>query len=516
MNTRISRRGFLTLLSSSLLGSYAGLSRSLATLAGDPPVLTQIIILPPLANLVPGDTAVFIAIGKDQYGNTYPLTAPVWEGTGGDLTPVGSSCAYQASEVGNFQITCRQGGTSIGGTAQIYTTAVRAVLTRIEVTPSSVNLVVGQSQAFNAAGRDQFGNPYLITEPRWTTSGGGTIEADGVSCTYTATSAGNFTITCTQEGTTIQGTGNIATTNPAVLTSIVMTPSSVNLVVGQSQLFTATGKDQLGNNYPISNPVWSTSGGGTLEASGTSCTYTATSAGNFTITCTQEGTTIQGTANIVTTNPAVLTSIVMTPSTANLVVGNTAVFTATGKDQFGNNYPISNLIWNATGGASVPVPNSAQMNYTAGTLPGRYEVVAAVGQVVGRAVVVITGAAPPALAPGESWEHAFTTSGVYPYYDPYVPRHAGTVVVTSSLRGASSASAKPLLGTKQSPSSPEEIASHTPLAMTTEVTITDAGFEPPTVTIAISDTVRWTNRGASVHAVAGGAPRRRYLPLVLR
>jgi plastocyanin len=52
--------------------------------------------------------------------------------------------------------------------------------------------------------------------------------------------------------------------------------------------------------------------------------------------------------------------------------------------------------------------------------------------------------------------------------------------------------------------------------MTTEVTITDAGFEPPTVTIAISDTVRWTNRGASVHAVAGGAPRRRYLPLVLR
>jgi plastocyanin len=301
-----------------------------------------------------------------------------------------------------------------------------------------------------------------------------------------------------------------------VLTSIVMTPSTANLVVGNTAVFTATGKDQFGNNYPISKPVWATSGGGTLAANGPSCTYTAATAGNFTITCTQEGTTIQGTANIVTTNPAVLTSIVMTPSTANLVVGNTAVFTATGKDQFGNNYPISNLIWNATGGASVPVPNSAQMNYTAGTLPGRYEVVAAVGQVVGRAVVVITGAAPPALAPGESWEHAFTTSGVYPYYDPYVPRHAGTVVVTSSLRGASSASAKPLLGTKQSPSSPEEIASHTPLAMTTEVTITDAGFEPPTVTIAISDTVRWTNRGASVHAVAGGAPRRRYLPLVLR
>jgi plastocyanin len=52
--------------------------------------------------------------------------------------------------------------------------------------------------------------------------------------------------------------------------------------------------------------------------------------------------------------------------------------------------------------------------------------------------------------------------------------------------------------------------------MTTEVTITDAGFDPPAVTVAAGDTVRWTNADAGVHAVAGGAPRRICLPLVTR
>ncbi len=121
----------------------------------------------------------------------------------------------------------------------------------------------------------------------------------------------------------------------------------------------------------------------------------------------------------------------------------------------------------------------------------------------------------PALAPGSSWGLTFTTPGVYLYYDAYAPTHAGTVVVGPtvgvSLRGAGFAP-------KQSYPSLREIASQTPLAMTTTtvITITDAGFNPPTVTIAISDTVRWTNRGATIHAIAGGAPRQLYLPLTLR
>jgi hypothetical protein len=41
------------------------------------------------------------------------------------------------------------------------------------------------------------------------------------------------------------------------------------------------------------------------------------------------------------------------------------------------------------------------------------------------------------------------------------------------------------------------------------------GFVPPAVIVAAGDTVRWTNRGAGVHAVAGDGPRRLYLPLTL-
>jgi hypothetical protein len=47
---------------------------------------------------------------------------------------------------------------------------------------------------------------------------------------------------------------------------------------------------------------------------------------------------------------------------------------------------------------------------------------------------------------------------------------------------------------------------------TTDKTFTEAGFDLPVVTIAISDTVRRVNRGAG----ADGAPQCIYLPLLMR
>jgi hypothetical protein len=73
----------------------------------------------------------------------------------------------------------------------------------------------------------------------------------------------------------------------------------VNLEVGGQQQFTATGYDANNNQVPITDPQWSTSGGGTLTPNGTTCTDTAgTTPGHFTVTCQQGGTAIQDTANV--------------------------------------------------------------------------------------------------------------------------------------------------------------------------------------------------------------------------
>lgn len=68
-----------------------------------------------------------------------------------------------------------------------------------------------------------------------------------------------------------------------VLTSIVVSPSTVTLNTGQTQQFTAQGKDQNGNNFAVT-PSWSVTGGGTINSSGL---FTASTAGGpFTVKAT--------------------------------------------------------------------------------------------------------------------------------------------------------------------------------------------------------------------------------------
>jgi plastocyanin len=50
----------------------------------------------------------------------------------------------------------------------------------------------------------------------------------------------------------------------------------------------------------------------------------------------------------------------------------------------------------------------------------------------------------------------------------------------------------------------------------TDVSITEAGFNPPSVTIGTSDAVRWTNNGTDTYTIRGGVPYEIYLPRVLK
>ena len=109
------------------------------------------------------------------------------------------------------------------------------------------------------------------------------------------------------------------------------------------------------------------------------------------------------------------------------------------------------------------------------------------GEIEGRAQVEITGDPPPDLAPGQSYDHTFSTEGAYPYYDGYNPALTGTVVV--------------------SPTVGQVVGQVGNLSYTTmPISITAGGFDPLTVTITISDTVRWTNADTITHTIRGGEP----------
>lgn len=130
--------------------------------------------------------------------------------------------------------------------------------------------------------------------------------------------------------------------NPPVLTTIDITPTSAEVAVGSTQQFTAFPKDQYGN--PISATItWSstnTSRGTVNPTTGTITTFTGLSAGSVAVRA--ESGSVSRDAGVTVTSSSgtpALSSVVVSPSTANVAIGATRQFTAYPKDQYGN--PIS-------------------------------------------------------------------------------------------------------------------------------------------------------------------------------
>ena len=96
--------------------------------------------------------------------------------------------------------------------------------------------------------------------------------------------------------------GASASAEPAVLTSLSVTPAAVTIVEGASQGFTATALDQYGAVYPT--PVsWSVDGGGTIDGNGV---FTATTIGGpFTVTATAGSLTATAAVTVQSGNAAV-------------------------------------------------------------------------------------------------------------------------------------------------------------------------------------------------------------------
>ena len=347
-----------------------------------PSQLASMEISPPEVTLNVGDRQMFGFTGMDQLGNPYDhYDSVAWSATGGgSLDPSGSTCAYTATGPGDYSLTCTvtAGRATLIDSASLHVKRSESRLSAITVTPSIVTLDVGTQQQFSAGGTDQYGSPFpLSDEAAWTISGGGTIVAHGATCTYTATDYGQFRVTCAVHsgGSTFEGAATVSVVPPK-LTTIGVSPSFATLDVGAQQTFTATGADQYGKPFPLQEPpVWTTSGGGTIEPSGSTCTYTAMheEACSLTCTATAGATKLEDSASI-GVGRAELTTIDVTPAAVALEVGGQQQFTAVGKDQFGHPMmPLPRLQWTVTStGGSI----TSAGRYTAGYKPGEGRIIA--------------------------------------------------------------------------------------------------------------------------------------------
>ncbi|MDC0711625.1 hypothetical protein POL68_24365 [Stigmatella sp. ncwal1] len=234
----------------------------------------------------------------------------------------------------------------------------------ITLTPSSPTLAVQGTLQFTATAFDAHNNPLPGTVITWSTSGAaGSLNANGLftaGCTP-GTYAGAVTATAAGKSASAQ-----VTINPGSVTTVSVSPSSINVPIHRTQQFTATARDACGNALSSAPISWAaTAGGGTISTSGL---FTAGSTqGTYTNTVRATSGTVYGSASVTVTGASVA-SIVLTPGSSNLTIQGAQQFTATGKDASGNTVPVT-VTWSVINGGGTLSPSGL---FTAGTTPGTY------------------------------------------------------------------------------------------------------------------------------------------------
>src|SRR6185312_4380164 len=206
--------------------------------------------------------------------------------------------------------------------------------------------------SLTAATFDANGNQLTGRSVSWTT-GASSIATVATSGVVTAVAVGKATIYATSEG---QSDSSVVTVTQAPVATVSVSPTTASLVTGGKEQLSATLRDAGGNVLTGRTITWSTSSAGAATVSNTGL-VTAVGAGSATITATSEGQ--HGTSAItVTSAPATVASVTVSPSSDSITVGGTQQFTATVKDSAGNVLTGRPVTWGTSNAAVATVSTS--------------------------------------------------------------------------------------------------------------------------------------------------------------
>ena len=174
----------------------------------------------------------------------------------------------------------------------------------------------------------------------------------------------------------------------------------VSVAVDGEILFSATGMDQYGDDFPLNDQVWSISGDGegTFDpATWTTTTFTATYPGSATISCV-EGDVTAAAAIEIEGETLRVAAISIRPDSAQLRIEDTLEFTATAIDQYGKAIELADPSWLVEGdgsGVFEPMNGAATTTFTA-TTEGAAQIICSDDGVEGAASIEITARGLPA------------------------------------------------------------------------------------------------------------------------
>ena len=496
--------------------------------------LTSISVTPtgPLS-LVLGSTQQFNAMGTYSDGSTTDITSQVNWTSDSDSMSVSASGLATAVADGTANIIASMSGIT-SPAVELTITVPPEVPTAITVSPATpVSIAVGSTQQFIATGSYPDNPDGDISGVVGWISDTPSVATIGPLGLVTALSVGTTNITASLSGVTSAPVA-LTVTSPAALVSIAVTPElAPNILVGGTQQYTATGTYSDNSNADITSQVaWTTDTPSVLTISPSGLATGVDVGGPVVINATLSGITSPDVSLTVSPPPMLGTIIVSPASPANLKVGSTQQFTATGNYLDGSTADITSQVTWASDAVEVATVSSSGL--AVGVSPGSANISASLSGVNSTMVsltiipglalssIAVTPASPVSLAAVTSQQ--FTATGMYAdgttaditsnatwmssnvnvviFTDPGVLTVAGTgnATITASLAGVTSPAVVVTVPTLSS------IVLEPPLtvdiAVGSSLQFVASGLYSDLSTIDISSMVTWTSSDTTIATVS--------------
>ena len=324
--------GTLTVKSKRFFRFAIAICSAIAMSCSDPAItgtsaLAVVEVTAPAQSVRAGATLTMSVTLKDKSGKLLDNVPIYWSSSNVSVAGVSSTGVLTASAAGQVTIAV----TALGKSATTTITVLDREVAAVQIAPASVSVRIGTTVALVAQTIDAEGTALSGRAIAWSSSNNAiaTVSNQG---TITGVTAGTATITATSEGKT--GTAAVTVTLNPVAT-VTLAPGSNTLGVGTNAPFIATLRDAGG--VVLTNRViaWNSSNVQVATVSSTGV-VTGLSAGAATVSAVSEGRV--GTASLLVL-ARLASTVTLTPSTANIIIGSTLQLASQVTDPSGNILP---------------------------------------------------------------------------------------------------------------------------------------------------------------------------------
>ena len=326
-----------------------------------------------------------VEVGVDETQQLTLASTPLggtvsWQSTNPGVATVSKGGAVTGRSIGISKIVAAYGKSS-----DTATVTVHAAVTKLAVNPDSVTVLVNQSMQLSFSAYDKTGRTITGltgSSAKWTSSDPtiATVTADGV---VQGVAAGTAYISLTISGKT--STAFLRVSHVPVDTVVVSPSPSAAVNVGSALKFTATAKDSTGQSLSDWIVEWSSSDSSVATVSSTGA-VTSYKVGSTTITATAGGKRASAT---LTTNPAIVASVLIAVNASSIQVGATTQAVATAYDSAGNQITGRGVTWAS---ANTAVATVSSLGVITGVDTGTAKITATVDGVTGSTTEAVGGA----------------------------------------------------------------------------------------------------------------------------